>query len=123
MKKILLFSIILGIVFTSLNVQAQTAAKPKKMTGQIVTLSDVITSKKDKQLTKATAKEALDNGNPLVFLSNKKVYFIQHTNGTFAFKKLADFAHKSKVEITTSTKIKSASGLNCIIMDDIKSLD
>ncbi len=99
---------------------AQTKT-PKPMKGKVVSLDDVVKGKKDLQLDKTRAKELLEQGSPLVFLYNKKYYFVQTESGDFAFKKLADYAHKQNVGIVGKTK--TVSGFNLIIMSNIESMD
>ena len=121
-KKIVLASIILSaflLVFAT-NV-VDSAPAPKPMKGKIVSLEDVIKSKKDLQLTKDKAKELRELGVPLVFQYNKKIYFVQHEDGAFAFNKLADYAHNKNIGIVG--KIKTVNGINVIIMSKIESMD
>ncbi len=123
MKKVLLFSVLLGMIFVGLNsVDANAQKKSKKYIGQVISLDDVITAKKDKQLTKDQAKALVEQGIPLVFLYNKKVYFVKNEDGSFAFKKLANYAQNKKVVITAAT-IKTVSGINYMVMSDINSGD
>jgi hypothetical protein len=105
----------LGGIVASHSITA--AAKSKKFTGKVVSLSDVVSGKKDLQLTKEKATELLAANSPLVFLVGSKVYFVQNADGSYAFKKLADFAHNTKVYITGTTK--TTKGINMIYMEEI----
>ena len=122
MKKNVVATIVLGLAFCFIfpNV-VETATTTKPMKGKVVSLDDVIKGKKDLQLTKEKAQELFEQGSPLVFLYNKKYYFVQTESGDFAFKKLADYAHKQNVGIVGKTKI--VSGINIIIMSNIESMD
>jgi len=122
MKKIIVASIILGLLFAVISTEAATkTTTPKPMKGKIVSLDDVIKGKKDLQLTKERANELVEQGSPLVFLYNKKYYFVQTEGGDFAFKKIVNFAHRQWVGITGKTK--TVSGFNLIIMSDIQPMD
>ena len=122
MRKILVASIVFSLLFAVVNLEAATkTTTPKPLKGKIVSLDDVVKAKKDLQLTKERAKELLEMGSPLVFLYNKKIYFVQTEGGDFAFKKIVDFAHRQWVGITGKTK--TVSGINIIIMSDINAMD
>ncbi|MPM94066.1 hypothetical protein SDC9_141209 [bioreactor metagenome] len=127
MKKILIASLFISIIFAgvcnneALAQKAKKAVSQKPMQGKIVSLDDVIKGEKNLQLTKERAKELFDSGNPLVFLCNKKVYFVQGADGNFAFKKLANYAHYKTVGIVGVSK--TISGINFIIMDTIDKID
>jgi hypothetical protein len=122
MKKLILASIILCLFAAAYNnINAATTKTPKPLKGKIVSLDDVVKAKKDLQLTKERAKELLEQGTPLVFLYNKKIYFVQTEGGDFAFKKIADYAHRQWVGIVGKTK--TVSGINIIMMSDIHPLD
>ncbi|MCL2039899.1 MAG: hypothetical protein FWG85_05665 [Bacteroidetes bacterium] len=122
MKKNVVATIVVGLAFFLMlpNV-VETATTTKPMKGKIVSLDDVFKGKKDLQLTKERAKELLEQGSPLVFFYNKKYYFVQTEGGDFAFKKLADYAHRSAVGIIGKTK--TVGGINFIIMSDIQPMD
>ena len=120
MRKIIFASIILSLLFVCNNVAtAQAASKPMK--GKVVSLDDVIKGHKDLQLTKERANELLERGSPLVFLFNKKIYFVQNDDGSFAFRQLANYAHNKNVGIVGKTR--TVNGINVIVMSKIESMD
>jgi hypothetical protein len=122
MKKFVIASLVLSILCIGIYTNTADAAAAKKpLKGQIVSLDDIIKAKTTLQLTKAQAKELLEAGSPLVFLYNKKVYFVKNEDGSFAFKKLADYAHNKYVGILGTTK--TVKGINYIIMTNIESMD
>lgn len=124
MKKVIIASFVFALLFagTYIAVDAAAAAKaPKPLKGQIVSLDDVIKGNKELQLTKSKAQELLKAGTPLVFLYKNKVYFVQNEDGTFAFQKLAGYAHNQYVGIVGKTK--TVKGINYIIMTSIESMD
>jgi len=121
MKKVILASILISILFAGFYSGDVYAQNKKPMKGQIVSLDDIIKGKKDLQLTKESAEKLLENGSPLVFLHNRKIYFVQGTDGNFAFRRLANFAHHKNVGIVG--KIKTVSGINYIIMEHIDKMD
>lgn len=115
----ILLSIALILIVPNLLEAATKTTKPMK--GKIVSLEDVIVAKKDLQLSKQQAQELLDRNVPLVFQYNKKIYFVQNEDGSFAFKKLANYAHNKNVGIVGKTK--TVNGINVIIMSNIESMD
>jgi len=129
MRKIVVASIVLGLMFAICSDVATAQAKkttptpatPKPMKGKVVSLDDVLKGKTNLQLNKERAKELLEQGSPLVFLFNKKIYFVQTESGDFAFKKLADYAHRQNVGIVGKTK--TVTGINIIIMSKIEAMD
>ena len=125
MRKIIITGIIFSLLFAAINVEAQTkkVVTPKPLKGKIVSLDDITKGvpTKNLQLTKSRANELYESKSPLVFLYNKKVYFVQNEDGSFAFKKLADYAHNNNVGIIGKTK--TTTGINVIIMSNIESMD
>jgi len=122
MKKIVSASIVFGLLlFVVVFNNIEAAAPPKPMKGQIVSLDDIIKGVKDLQLTKQRAQELLESNSPLVFRVGTKLYFVQNEDGSFAFKKLANFAHNKNVGIVGKTR--TVSGINVIIMSNIESMD
>ena len=122
MKKIILASIALSLLFVGIytyEINAQASQKPMK--GQIVSLNDVVLGEKNLQLTSEKATELVERGSPLVFLFNKKIYFVQETDGSFAFRKLANYAHNKNVGIIGKTR--TVSGINVIVMTHIDSIN
>jgi hypothetical protein len=92
-------------------------AKPIK--GQIVSFNSLVTGGSGK-VTKDEAVKLADNGNPIVFKVNKKIYFVYNDDGTFAGKKLAKYANSEFVGIIGKTKV--INGINIIIMTMIDSM-
>lgn len=122
MKKIILASVLLSIFLISFSTTETSAqAKPKTYKGKIVSLDDVLKGKKDLQLTKEKATELYSNGNPLVFMVGNKIYFVQGVDGSFAFKKLSDYAHNKTVAIVG--KIKTVKGVNLLLMENIEKIN
>jgi len=122
-KKIVSASIVFGLLlfFVVFNNISEAAASSKPMKGQIVSLDDIIKGVKNLQLTKQRAQELLEANSPLIFKVGTKLYFVQNEDGSFAFKKLASFAHNKNVGIVGKTK--TVSGINVIIMSNIESMD
>ena len=124
MRKVLLLSVIFGLLFVGLNSPLEASKKAKTYTGgQIVSLDAVIKGEKDLQLTKDNAKKLVEEGSPLVFLYKKKIYFVLHEDGSFAFKKISNYAHLSKVAITGDMKRSKLGRIDYIIMQDIESFE
>ncbi len=100
-------------------------AKPTKPTkGYVANLSDILKGGNGK-INSAKAKELLNNCHPLVLAveSGKKikVYFVYHPDGTFAAKKLADYASAKAIGVVG--KIKTVQGMNMIIADAIQPME
>jgi hypothetical protein len=117
MKKIIITSVVIALLFA---VSSDVAFAQKPIKGQIVSLDDVIKKVPNLQLTKERAKELYENGSPLVFKVGSKIYFVQNEDGSFAFKKLSDFAHNKNVGIVGKTK--TVNGINIIIMSKIDAM-
>ena len=96
--------------------------KPTK--GYVASLKSIM-SGGDGKVTSVKAKELVSNCDPLVLAvgSGKKikVYFIYLKDGSFAEKKLADYADAKAVGVFG--KIISANGMNMISADAIKPMD
>ncbi len=119
-NKLVILSIALAFIFSSLIVvdaYAQKAAKPLK--GEVVSLNDIVMGGKGK-VTKDEAKKLAENGNAIVFKSGKKIYFVYNEDGTFASKKLANYAESTSVGIVGKTK--TVNGINIIIMSMIDNM-
>jgi len=121
-KLISIFLVIafLSITFLSSDLIAQkksTSSKPIK--GQVVSLNDLVLNGKGR-ITKDQAKELAEQGNPIVFLSGKTVYFVYNEDGSFAGKRLANYANNEVVGIVGKTK--KVNGLNIIIASIIESM-
>lgn len=126
MRKVLFLSMVFALLCIGLNstLEASKAKKPKVYKGgQIVSLDAVIKGEKKLQLTKDNAKELVEAGSPLVFLYKNKIYFVLHEDGSFAFKKISNYAHLSKVAITGDMKRSKLGRIDYIIMQDIESFE
>lgn len=119
-NKLVVLSIALAFILSSLAVidaYSQKSAKPLK--GEVVSLNDIVMGGKGK-VTKEEAKKLADAGNAIVFKSGKKVYFVYNEDGTFAGKKLANYAESTSVGIIGKTK--TVNGINIIIMSMIDNM-
>ena len=111
---------LVAVMFTAISsteVLAQKSAKPIK--GQVVSFNDLVMGGKG-TVTKDQAKELAEKGNPIVFKSGKTIYFVYNEDGTFAGKKLANYANNANVGIVGKTK--KVNGINIIIASMIESM-
>lgn len=95
------------------------AYSQKPIVGQVVSLNDIVMGGKG-TVSKDEAKRLAENGNPIVFKSGKTIYFVYNEDGSFAGKKLANFAANEKVGVVGKTK--KVNGLNVIIASMIESM-
>lgn len=110
----------LSITFVSSDVLAQRKnTSPRPIRGQVVSLNDLVLNGKGR-VTKDQAKELAEQGNPIVFLSGKTVYFVYNEDGSFAGKKLANYANNETVGIVGITR--KVNGLNILIASMIESM-
>jgi len=110
----------LSITFVSSDLLAQRkSTSPKPIRGQVISLNDLVLNGKGR-VTKDQAKELAEQGNPIVFLSGKTVYFVYNEDGSFAGKKLANYANNEVVGIVGKTK--KVNGLNILIASIIESM-
>jgi hypothetical protein len=116
-NKFSLIGILLVIVLSTTMVFESYAQKP--IQGQVVSLNDLMMGGKGK-VTKEQAQRLVETGNPVVFKSGKTIYFVYNEDGSFAGKKLANYASNEKVGIIGKTK--KVNGLNIIIMSMIDSM-
>jgi hypothetical protein len=105
---------------------AKTEAKAKTkgakpMKGTVVALNKMIGAGNGK-VTKDEAIKLADQGQPIVFMSGSKIYFIFNADGTFAGKKLANYANNKAVGIVGKV-ITLKGGLKGIVADLIESMD
>lgn len=112
-----LTALTLVVVFTTTFVYESFAQKP--IQGQVVSFNNLVMGGNG-SVTKDEAKKLADNGSPIVFKSGSRIYFVYNEDGTFAGKKLANYAGNQKVGIMG--KIKKVKGLNIIIMTMIESM-
>lgn len=98
------------------------AAKP--MVGQVCNFNKMVRGGSC-EVTKAEAVKLASDGQPIVFCITKgkscKIYFVYNADGTFASKKLANFAANKKVAIYGTSK--TVNGINVIWADNIESAD
>lgn len=119
-NKILVLGLALAFIFSTfavINTYAQKAQKPIK--GTVVSLNDIVMGGKG-IVSKDEAKKLAENGNAIVFKSGKKIYFVYNEDGTFAGKKLANYAESTSVGIVGKTK--TVNGINIIIMSMIDNM-
>lgn len=95
------------------------AYSQKPIQGQVVSLNNIVLSGNGK-VTKEEAKRLAENGSPIVFKSGNTIYFVYNEDGSFAGKKLANFAGNDKVGVIGKTK--KVNGLNIIIATMIESM-
>lgn len=121
----LVFALLIGIFSFVNNTEAQTkkttkAPVVKTFKGEVVSLSNLASGGKGKVL-KDEAKKMAEAGNPIVFKIGKKIYFVYHEDGTFAAKKLANYAEAKVVGIQGTTK--TIGGLNFIYANMIEIME
>ena len=114
--------ILMAVMFTAISstdalAQAKKSSKPIK--GQVVSFNDLVLGGKG-TITKDQAKELAEKGNPIVFKSGKTIYFVYNEDGSFAGKKLANYANNPTVGIIGKTK--KVNGINIIIANIIESM-
>lgn len=121
MKKILILLLIFGIFATVTNLDAQKSKKP--IEGKVVSINDLAIGS-FQNWTKEAAEAEAAKGTPFVFMSGTgkkaQIYFVFNEDGTFASKKLAKYAHNSKVGIVGT--VKKINGINILIMEIIESM-
>jgi hypothetical protein len=112
MKKIAVYSIIIAMLVASvLTIQYAYAQAPTQ--GQVISLDDYLIGGTGK-VAKDKAKTLADAGHAIVFKSGNTIYFVYNEDGSFAGKRLANFATAENVGIVGKTK--TVHGLNIIIM-------
>lgn len=101
---------------------AQEESKPKAdiIEGEVISLKGLVLGT-DGKVSKEEAEKLAAKGDPIVFKTGGKVYFIFNENGTFAYDKLANFANRSKVGIIG--KKQNNNGIYSIVASRIVSLD
>jgi hypothetical protein len=102
---------------------AKTKAKGAKPTkGTVVALAKLI-GKGDGKVTKDEAIKLAEAGSPIVFMDAKgKVFFIFNADGTFAGKKLANYANNKAIGIVGKA-VTLKGGFKGIIADLIESME
>lgn len=113
--------ILMAVMFTAISATDALAQKKasKPIKGQVVSFNDLVLGGKG-IVTKDQAKELAEKGNPIVFKSGKTIYFVYNEDGSFAGKKLANFANNATVGIIGKTK--KVNGINIIIANIIESM-
>jgi outer membrane protein assembly factor BamB len=92
----------------------------KPLVGHIASMNDLVMGGSGK-VNKAQAQELANKGNLIVFKStNGDVYFVYNEDGTFAGKKLANYANNDKVGMLGKSKV--VDGLNVFIMTLMESM-
>ena len=110
---------VLAIIIAVSTVFITESYSQKPIQGQVVSFNDIVKGGKG-TVTKEEAKTLAENGNPIVFKSGKKIYFVYNEDGTFASKKLANYANNAKVGIVGKTK--KVNGIDIIIASMIDSM-
>ncbi len=110
-NRLSIFALTLVVAFAITFVYDAQAQKP--IQGQVLSLNDLVIGGKGK-VSKEEATKLVEKGNPLVFKSGKKIYFVYNEDGSYAGKKLANFANAEKVGIVGKTK--KVQGIDIIIM-------
>jgi hypothetical protein len=96
---------------------ADTRSKP--LEGYVASLDGLVQGGTGK-VSKADANAIVGRGGILVFKSGNKVYFVYNEDGSFASKRLANFASAEKVGILG--KAQSKNGINMFIMTMIDAM-
>lgn len=95
----------------------QKAGAP--LQGRAVSLNSLVTGGSG-IVSRAEAIALADKGQPIVFLSGNKVYFVYNADGTYAGSLLAKYAGSEKIGIVGKTKV--VKGINIIIQEMIESM-
>lgn len=92
----------------------------KPLEGTIVSLNGLVMGGNGK-VSKAEAQALAGNGNLILFrATNGTVYFVYNEDGSFAGKRLANFAHNEKIGMLGKSKV--INGINVFIMTLIESM-
>jgi hypothetical protein len=94
-------------------------ATKKPLEGYVASLDGLVQGGTGK-VSKADATAIVGRGGILVFKSGNKVYFVYNEDGSFASKRLANFAAADKVGILG--KAQSKGGINMFIMTHIDAM-
>ncbi|PKL84509.1 MAG: hypothetical protein CVV22_12645 [Ignavibacteriae bacterium HGW-Ignavibacteriae-1] len=87
--------------------------------GEVISLDSYIMGGTGK-VAKDKAKTLADAGHAIVFKSGNKIYFVYNEDGSFAGKRLANFATAELVGIVGKTK--TVHGLNIIVVSMIDAI-
>jgi outer membrane protein assembly factor BamB len=92
----------------------------KPLEGHVVSLNGLVMGGNGK-VSKAEAQALAGNGNLILFrATNGTVYFVYNEDGTFAGKRLANFAHNDKIGMLGKSKV--VNGVNVFMMTLIESM-
>jgi len=92
----------------------------KPIEGNVVSLNGLVMGGNGK-VSKAEAQALAGNGNLILFrATNGTVYFVYNEDGSFAGKRLANFAHNDKIGMLGKSKV--VNGVNVFIMTLIESM-
>ncbi len=131
MKRILSIIILVALVVVASN-YADAATKKKVATpkaakptvGKVVSLNEVATGSFI-QWKKADAAAEATKGTPFVLMvgtgTKAQIYFVYNADGSFAGKKLANYAFNKKIGVVG--KIQTKNGLKIIIADTIEAME
>lgn len=112
--------LVLAVMFTAVNVSEMSAQKKTKpVKGQVISFNDYVQGGTG-IITKEQAKDLAEKGNPIVLKSGKTIYFVYNADGSFASKKLANYADNKTVGVVGKTK--KSKGFNYIIADIIEGM-
>ncbi|MDX9791561.1 MAG: hypothetical protein WC313_02730 [Candidatus Kapaibacterium sp.] len=117
MNKLSVFAVMLIMAISTVFVYEAYSQKP--IQGQVVSFNSIVMGGNGK-VSKDEAKKLADSGNPIVFKSGNKIYFVYNEDGSFAGKKLANYASNDKVGIVG--KAKKVNGVDIIIATMIESM-
>ena len=113
MRKFIFIFLIAGLIFTfSLN----SEPAGKQMKGKVAGLNSLMFGKPDVNSSKAV--KLAEIGQPIVFYSGGRVYFVINQGGAYIGKKLAKHADADAITITGKTK--RVNGINFLIADSIE---
>lgn len=97
---------VIGIAITQMEITAQSG-----LTGSTVSFSSEVISSNE-AITQDRADELLKAGQPLLFKSNGKLYFVLNSAGNLDTKNLARYAG---TDYTIDGKVRAGKGFNFII--------
>lgn len=99
---------------------SKTTTQKFNFKGYVVSLNEIITGQ-DGRITNEEAAKLVANGQPLAFMSGKKLYFVFMSDGTFAGNMLSK--HASSKEIGINGKKKTSKGITYIQANDIQTIN
>ncbi|MFP4368289.1 MAG: hypothetical protein ACLFR2_01775 [Candidatus Kapaibacterium sp.] len=75
----------------------------------------------DGKVTRAQAKQLVENNQPLLFRADNRVYFVYNADGSFAAPQLANFGGLDRVGLLGEVNV--VNGQNVFIMTKIESME